>query len=520
MKLSHVINQTAIRKPDKLATIFQDRKKTYKELLERVKKLAGGLQRLGLQDGDRVAMLSHNSDRFYEMVYGISWSGGVMVPMNTRWSVAENLYALEDSTPRILLVDELLVDHIAKIKEQSDVVQTYIYCGDRATPEGMLGYEDIIEQADCVASSKRCDNDLAGIYYTGGTTGFPKGVMLSHSNLIHAAYYGLQTVDNIAGLESYLHSAPMFHLADLGRTVSFTMKGLTHVMISAFTPEAMLQACTEHQVTSVMLVPTMIQRVLSHEGFDQYDLSTLKHITYGASPITEDLLRSLLKTLPNVKLSQGYGQTEMSPGVSYLLPEDHCLDGPKAHLLRSVGLPSFGVEVKIVDDQLKEVPTGDVGQIITKGANAMLGYWNKPEETAATLVDGWILSGDMGYQDKDGYIYLMDRVKDMIITGGENVFSVEVENIISNHTAVESVAVVGIPCKKWGEAVHAIVIPEQKNNVTEQEIIEHCRNYIAGYKCPKSVEFRYEPFPLSGANKILKRDLRQPYWEGKETMIK
>jgi acyl-CoA synthetase (AMP-forming)/AMP-acid ligase II len=394
-----------------------------------------------------------------------------------------------------------------------------IYLGEGETPADLLGsqnlldYETLLAEAESLPMGERGGGDLAGIYYTGGTTGFPKGVMLSHANLLHSALYGLPDFgsDNEA---VYLHAAPMFHLADGSLGVGVTLAGATHVFIPAFDPEATLRAIDTYRVTGILLVPTMLQMLFDHPRFADYDISSLALIVYGASPMPQALLERIMQTIPEMQLVQGYGQTELAPICTLLMPEDHQLDGPLVHRRGSVGRPVVGVEVKIVDEELNSVATGETGQIAVRGNNTMMGYWNKPEQTAATLVDGWVLTGDAGYFDEDGYLYLMDRVKDMIITGGENVFSVEVENALTSHPGVQMAAVIGIPSEEWGEAVHGIVIADPDNTPTEKELIAHCKERIAGYKCPKGITFRSEEFPLSGAGKVLKTELRKPFWEG------
>jgi acyl-CoA synthetase (AMP-forming)/AMP-acid ligase II len=518
MNLSQLIERAAQTYPDTIATINGGRQRTWSESCSRVSRLAGALNKLGVGIGDRVTILGMNSDRYFEAYFGISWCGGVFVPMNIRWSVVENLYSIEDSTPAIMLVDDFYLAHAQQIIEQTKTIKTVIHIGDAETPEGMLNYETLLEGATPMARIRRDSHDLAGIFYTGGTTGAPKGVMLSHSNLIHSAMYAAVYIPS-EGESRCLHAAPMFHIADFSNTVSLTMVGKTHVFIPYFDPEMMLKSIERDKVTYTMMVPTMIQMMMDHPDFDKTDLSTLDGLVYGASPMPQTLLKKLLERLPELKLLQGYGQTEMAPNMTLLWPDDHVVDGPNIHRLKSVGQPLVGVDMKIVDDDMKEVAQGTSGQIAVKGTNTMLGYWNKPEETAAAKVDGWLLTGDAGYFDADGYLYLVDRVKDMIVTGAENVFSGEVEHVIGEHPAVKEVAVIGIPSEKWGEAVHAIVISEEGATVTEAEIVAHCREKIAGYKCPKSVEFRTEPFPLSGAAKVLKTELRKPYWEGKEKAV-
>jgi acyl-CoA synthetase (AMP-forming)/AMP-acid ligase II len=518
MNLSQLIERAAQTYPDTIATIYGERQRTWAESCERVARLAGALSDLGVKVGDRVTVLGMNSDRYFEAYFGISWCGAVFVPMNIRWSVAENLYSIEDSTPEIMLVDDFYLAHAQQIIEKTGTIKTVIHIGESETPAGMLNFEALIESAKPMARVRRDSNDLAGIFYTGGTTGSPKGVMLSHSNLIHSAMYAAVHIPS-EGESRCLHAAPMFHIADFSNTVSLTMVGKTHVFVPYFDPEMVLKSIEKDKVTYTMMVPVMIQMLMDHPDFAKTDLSSLDGLVYGAAPMSQTLLKKLRARLPELKLLQGYGQTEMAPNMTLLWPDDHEVDGPNLHRLGSVGQPLVGVDMKIVDNNMQEMAQGTVGQIAVKGQNVMLGYWNKPEETAAAKVDGWLLTGDAGYFDQDGYLYLVDRVKDMIVSGAENVFCGEVENAVGEHPAVNSVAVIGIPSEQWGEAVHAIVILEEGVTATEEEIIAHCREKIAGYKCPKSVAFRTEPFPLSGVAKVLKTELRKPYWEGKDRAI-
>jgi len=518
MNLASLVPRAAQRFPDKTASIFGERRHTWAELTDRISRLAAAFKNLGVERNDRVALLALNSDRYLEVLFAVMWADGVIVPMNIRWSVAENLYSIKDSSPEILLVDDVFLPHAQEILAKTDQVKQVVFIGEADTPKAVLDYESLIHASEPIAMGGAAGEELAGIFYTGGTTGFPKGVMLTHANLLHSALYG--SVD--MGAESddiYLHAAPMFHLADGSMSWGNTLHCATHVYISAFDPEATLQAITAHKVSSVVLVPTMLQTLFDHPRFDEFDISSLRRILYGASPMPQALLERIVNTLPDIQLLQGYGQTELAPIATILRPEDHHLDGPLVHLRRSVGRPVVGVEIKIVDDDLNTIAQGETGQIAVRGKNAMKGYWNKPEQTKATIVDGWVLTGDAGYFNEDGYLYLVDRVKDMIITGGENVFSVEVENALVSHPKVQMAAVIGIPSEEWGESVHGIVIADPENIPEEEELITHCKELIAGYKCPKSISFRTEAFPLSGAGKVLKTELRQPYWEGKDKGI-
>jgi acyl-CoA synthetase (AMP-forming)/AMP-acid ligase II len=317
----------------------------------------------------------------------------------------------------------------------------------------------------------------------------------------------------------YLHAAPMFHIADLIWFSAITFMAGTHVVIPMFTPDGTLAAIEKHRPSQVLLVPVMLQMVLQSEKLAQTDVSSLKQIAYGASPITEAVLIKAFKAFPNASFIQAFGQTELSPVATILSPDYHVLEGPKSGKLRSAGRPTLICEIRIVDENHDEVPRGDVGQIAVKGPNAMLGYWNKPEVTAETIIDGWVMTGDAGYIDEDGFIFLMDRVKDMIVSGGENVYSAEVENALGQHPDVATSAVIGIPSEQWGESVHAIVILHPGATPSVEELQAHCHTVIAGYKCPRTIDFRTEPFPLSGANKVLKTELRKPFWEGSDRQI-
>jgi long-chain acyl-CoA synthetase len=285
-----------------------------------------------------------------------------------------------------------------------------------------------------------------------------------------------------------------------------------------FDVDAVMTAIETHQVTHGLLVPTMIGMLLNSPNFDPKRLSSLQYLLYGASPMPEGLLTTLIERMPDLKIVQGYGQTELAPIISTLQPEFHVLGREKSKL-RSAGRAAPGTQIKIVDEQGNRVATGEVGEIVARNMGVMQGYWKLEEQTGATLVDGWVHTGDGAYMDEDGFIFIADRIKDMIVTGGENVFSAEVESAISTHEAVAEVAVIGIPDDKWGEAVHAIIVPKDGATPSVDEIVEHCRPQIANYKLPRSITLRDTPLPVSGAGKVLKRDLRIPYWGDKERQV-
>jgi acyl-CoA synthetase (AMP-forming)/AMP-acid ligase II len=514
MHLTQFLNCAADTFPNKIASIDGDRRHTWSEWRDRITRLAAALRALDMKVGDRVAILALNSDRYTEYLYAVWWAGGAVVPMNTRWSAAESAFSLNDSGAEILFIDRNFVPMLDAIRAEATGVKSIIYMDDDALLEGLLSYEAMIKQNAPCEDAVRSGEDLAGLFYTGGTTGFPKGVMLPHRALWYNALaaakelrFGRDTI--------WLHGAPMFHLADFAGNTAIAMLGGCNVYIPGFEPEATLTAIETHEVSSTIFVPTMLNMLLAHPSFKPERIRALKSFMYGASPMPEGLLRQAMLAMPHVDFFQGYGQTEMAPGISILPPEDHVLEGPKSVRLRSAGLPFAGCEIKIIDENGQIVPRGTVGEIAARSPGTMLGYWNLPEQTAKTLVDGWVHTGDGAYQDEHGFIYIVDRMKDMIVSGGENVFSAEVESAISTHPDVAAVAVIGIPSEQWGESVHAIIIPKPGANPGEASIIAHCKAQIAGYKCPRSVTLRTEPFPLSGAGKVLKRDLRAPYWEGR-----
>lgn len=518
MQLTSIIKRAAQVNPEGIATICGNRQRTWTEFVDRVARLAGALRSLGVQAGDRVALLSLNSDRFLEYYYAVVWAGGAMMPMNIRWAAPECAYALNDAGAKILIVDDAFAPAAAAITAEAKGVETLVFCGDGDTPDGMLNYETLLGAAEPVADANRSGDDLAGLFYTGGTTGFPKGVMLSHTNL----YVG--GISNSEGLDLkdgavFLHAAPMFHIADLLFFTAVSFAAGTHVVIPKFTPDDTMQAVADHKVSHLLLVPVMLQMVLQMPDVGSYDASGLRYIAYGASPVTEAVLAQGFKTFPQTRFLQAYGQTELSPVATFLDPRYHTFVGPDAGRLRSAGKATRICEIKIADEDGNEVPRGEVGEIAVKGPITMLGYWNKPDVTAKTIRDGWVHTGDAGYMDGEGFVFLVDRLKDMIVSGGENVYSTEVENALAQHPAVLTSAVIGIPSDEWGEAVHAIVILRDGMAASEEDLKAHCHTLIAGYKCPRSISFRTEPMPLSGANKVLKTELRKPFWEGRERAI-
>ncbi len=518
MQLTSVIRRAAQTNPKGLATVFQSRDQTWRQFVTRVAKLAGALQKLGMEDGDRVAILSLNSDRYIEFLFAVMWGGGVIMPMNLRWSPAENAYAATDSGSTILFVDDTFKDVVPAITGKAEIIKTLVFCGDGDTPEGMLNYEEILAAADPAEDAGRSGEDLAGIFYTGGTTGFPKGVMLPHRGIYINSLSNAQTFSLSEGAVS-LHVAPMFHIADFALLVATCFVAGTHIVVPSFTPQATLEAIETHKPTNTLLVPAMIQMTVRDPDFHKWDVSSLKYIVYGAAPITGSLLAEAMEKFSSAEFTQAFGQTELCPVATILPAEYHVTEGPNAGKLRSAGRAISVCEIKIVDTDGNELPQGEIGEIAVKGPITMLGYWNKPEITAEALKDGWMHTGDGGYLDEDGFLFIMDRLKDMIVSGGENVYTAEVENAVTQHPAVMACATIGIPSEEWGESVHSIVILHEGATASEDDIKKFCHDLIAGYKCPRTIEFRTEPFPLSAANKVLKTELRKPFWEGRERSV-
>ncbi len=488
---------------------------TWGEHADRVLRLASAMKsEFGLGHLDRFGVLATNSHGFLELYHAGFLGAGVVNPLNLRLSPIELAFILNDSDTEVIFTDWLFAPLVDQVRPQLDKLRHVVLIGEGDVPHDLV-YEDLIASGEPEVPPEPEEDDPAVLMYTGGTTGLPRGVLLSHRaellNLYHVAIAVGLGEDRV-----FLHQTPMFHAASMAAVLGIPASGGTSVFIPVFRPEAVLETIERHQVNQTVMVPTMISMLLEHPDFSPERLSSLRSLVYGASPMPAGLLERVQATLPNAALAQGYGMTEASSVLTFLTDEDHRRGG---EILRSAGRPVPGVTVSIQAADGSPVPVGREGEVCARAGNLFDCYWKRPEETKAAFRDGWYHTGDMGRLDRDGYLYLVDRVKDMIVTGGENVYSVEVENAISSHPAVEQVAVIGIPDEKWGEQVHAVVVPRAGHSVTEKEIIEHARRLIAGYKVPKSVEFRTEPIPLSGAMKPLKRELREPYWAGRDRSI-
>lgn len=518
LTFSNTLQRVVQQRAEKIATIDGDRRHSWKEFHQRVSQFAGALQDLGVSRGSRVAILSMNSDRYLEAMFAIPWAGGVYVPVNTRLAAPEVEYWMSNSESEVLLVDRQFLPMLDHLRASLPNLKHIVFMDNGDAPEGLAHYEDLLSAASSVDAFPAEPQDLVALYYTGGTTGRSKGVMLSHHNMLFNAMQGM-VIQSYTGDEIYLHAAPMFHAADAYNAICFCLLGGTHVFTPGFDPKRVLQLIVEEKVTRILLVPTMVGMVMSYPDLDDYDISSLKSIFYGASPMPEAVLKAAMQKYPKMEFMQAYGQTEAAPVLTVLMPEDHVPEGPRSRLLKSAGKAAAGVTLVILDDNDQEVPRGEIGQVCAKGDNVMMGYLGMEETTAETLKNGWLHTGDGAYMDDEGYIFIVDRVKDMIISGGENVYSVEVENALYKHPAVESCAVIGVPSEQWGEQVHAVIQTKAGVDASEESIIAHCKELIAGFKCPRSVSLQSDPLPLSGAGKILKTELRKPFWGDKTKAV-
>jgi len=518
VQITQMLRRAVQINADGPATTCERRARTWREFQTRVARLAGAMAGLGYAPGDRIGILALNSDRYLEYLFAMAWGGFVFVPVNTRLAPPEIVFWLSDSGCAGLFVDDAFLPVLEPVRAQIPDIGHIVHIGDGPAHPGLFAYEDLIAEGAPLADSGRRGDALAGIFYTGGTTGRSKGVMLGHANIVANAINIAQDL-RFSSSTIWLHAGPMFHLADGAATFLVTGAGGKHAFIPRFEPKAFLAAVEGERITDTLCVPTMLNMIVHHPDCPDHDLTSLGTIMYGASPMPEAILRRAFEALPGATFVQAYGQTEAAPCMTINPRENHVIEGPKAGLLKSAGRALTGCEVIILDSDDQEAPRGTVGEICGRGANVMLGYWRQPELTAKALRSGWLHTGDGGHMDADGYVYVVDRLNDMIISGGENIYSAEVEQALYKHASVAECAVIGRPDETWGEAVHAIVRLKGDAPPDADDLIAHCRTLIAHYKCPRSVDFTPDPLPLSGAGKILKAELRKPFWRGGEKAV-
>jgi acyl-CoA synthetase (AMP-forming)/AMP-acid ligase II len=492
--------------PSALGSVDGGRRRDWREVEQDVRRFAGALVRSGVRPGDRVALLARNGGVSLDYVLGSFWVGAVINPVNTRWTASEIAYSLRDCATRVLIIDEPFLPMLDAIRAAAPGLEVVVETG--ASPAaGSIAYASWLDGPPAAEDLRLGGEALAAVLYTGGTTGRPKGVMLSHANLLASAN-GYLAFPGARPGRAYLHVAPLFHIGALSGLFTSLLAGSTQVFLPAFDPASVLATVERERVSDLFLVPTMLRALLLDPGFAQARLASVERIIYGASCIDDALIDRLTAALPQADFVQAYGMTELSPIATMLGPQDHSAQARAEGRGRSAGRATTAAEVRIVDAQDREAPRGVAGEIVVRGGGVMLGYWGRPEETKAALRGGWMHTGDVGVMDEAGYVTVVDRLKDMIVTGGENVYSAEVENALCSHPAVEQAAVIGVPDARWGEAVHAVVVLKPWAATSAADLTAHCRERIAGYKTPKSFAF-VERLPLSPAGKVLKTELRE-----------
>ena len=522
MKVNYLIRRAVVEYPDNLALVYKDTRRTFKELDQRVNRLAHGVLQLGIRKGDRVGMLLHNCCEFIEIDFALSKTGIVRVPLNARLTGKDHEYMLNDSGANTLIFGEDFTETVEKMKSELKTVKEYIRVREGLSKANVLKaieFEDLTKSGSTDEPSMEVDeDDLHTLFYTSGTTGKPKGAMLTQKAWANVAINLILDYGPVTEKDVILNTQPLSHGAGFF-VLPFFIKGATNVLIPEVERSIIFETIQREKVTFLKLVPTVLYQLTESPEKTWYDLSSLHSIIYGGSPSAAPRLKDTIQFFGK-KIAQLYGQAEAPMCISVLSREDHHIDGPEEAVKRlsSAGRPCLNVEVRVVDENDREVPTGEVGEVIVRGYHIMKGYWNLPEATAEVMKGGWVHTGDMGYFDSKGYLFLVDRKRDVIISGAFNIYPKELEDIIAAHPKVKEAAVIGVPNDKWGEAVKAVVVPKSGETVMEQEIIDYCRDRVASFKKPKSVDVVGE-LPRNPYGKVLKTALRENYWKGYDRRI-
>ena len=514
--IAGIIRDNARKQPNAVSLVLGDRTLTWAQLLSRSAQVAQGLRRAGVKPQDRVAFLDKNGIEHFEVFYGCSLLNAVSVDVNWRLAAPEVSFVVNDSQAEVLIVGQEFVAILDAIVGDLVNVKTIVVIGGHPSHNDYERWVSAQSAVDPKVPTK--PSDVAFQLYSSGTTGRPKGVMLTNDNFF-ALLPAARDVWGMSNESINLVAMPLFHIGGGGWATAGQFAGARSIIMRDVDPSAMLTLIEKHRITHAFAVPVLLQFALAMPNIGTTDFSSLELVVYGASPISEAVLEGSIKAF-KCPFMQVYGLTETTGVVTVLGPEDHDLSSANKGRLRSCGKAFTGIELRIVDsDTGKDVPTGEVGEIWIRSRQVMKGYWNMPEETAKSIVKGrWFRSGDAGYFDKDGYVYIFDRVKDMIVSGGENVYPAEVENALMAHPAIADVAVIGVPDEKWGEVPMALVVRKPDTQVTEQEIISFARERLAGFKTPKSVGW-VDALPRNPSGKILKKILREPYWVGRTRQV-
>ncbi|MEJ2164591.1 MAG: long-chain fatty acid--CoA ligase [Desulfobacterales bacterium] len=503
------IRVPAERFPDRTCIHYRDRRFTYAEINARANRLAWGLIQRGFTRGSRVACLQYNCNQSFELFLAMWKAGIVMVPLNTRDSALQNIDILNDCAASALIFGVEFIDQIGPIRRALPDMKQFICHGD---PQGrFIEYESILAGSDPSEPDFEFDeNEIYKIHYTSGTTGKPRGVIMTYRNRKEQIAHVFMNADRLISKEDvFLHVAPLTHAAGYYST-PYYLKGARHVILDKFDPGILLETIQKEKVSCTLLVPTMIVMLLEQDNIRNYDLSSLKRIFYGTAPMPTSKLKQAVSIFGNV-FRQNYGLTEAVQPLAHLTPEEHIMEGEGyvVDRLRSAGTRALGVEVRIVDDNDEDLPAGQIGEILLRSPHISPGYLNLPGATAETYKDGWLHTGDLGYRDAGGYLFIVDRKKDMIISGGFNIYSREVEIFLDSHPAVLESAVIGAPDEKWGEAVKAfIVVKKDKIPPQGQELVEFClQKGLSRYKVPKLITF-IDRLPKNENGKIIKKNLK------------
>jgi len=520
INLGTLFTKAARTFPERLAIAYGDYELTYQQANERINKMANALLSLGIKKGENVVLLLHNCPEFIEALFACFKAGIGTVPINFRLHPKECAFIIDNSEAVAVVLGDDFRDPLYALKSEMPRVKHYICV---AKPlEGMLHYEVLIkDKSSTFVDVDVGRDDLAWLFYTSGTTGQPKGAMLTHHVLMMMTMNFFADMTPLGPDDVILHAAPLSHGSGLYGIPNIA-KGAANVIlyVKTFDPKAVFETTQRRRVTNMFAAPAMIKRLVTSPYIDKYDLSSIKCINYGGAPIYVEDLKEAVRKMGQVFV-QLFGQAECPMTISYLRKEEHLLDGTEEEMKRltSAGIPRTDVEIKIFDDNDHELPPEKMGEIAVRGEVMMKGYWRNPKATAETLRGGWVHTGDLGIMDKKGYVYILDRAKDMIISGGENIYSREIEDIIVKHPAVHEVAVIGVPDQTWGEAIKAIVSLKPGKKATQEEIINFCKDHLASYKKPKSVEFIPE-IPKNPYGKVLKRELREKYWVGEARRVR